>query len=46
MEVYQIMAYILDAIPYPIVFVDGDHRIRENPLKRSLKGARHWITFL
>ena len=28
MELNQIMAYILDAIPYPIVFVDCDHIIR------------------
>lgn len=28
MELNQIMAYILDAIPHPIVFVDCDHIIR------------------
>jgi DUF438 domain-containing protein len=28
MELNQIMGYILDAIPHPIVFVDCDHIIR------------------
>jgi DUF438 domain-containing protein len=28
MELNKLMAYILDAIPYPIVFVDCDHIIR------------------
>ncbi|MGC8493268.1 MAG: PAS domain-containing protein [Syntrophobacteraceae bacterium] len=28
MEREKMLAYILDALPYPIVFVDGDHTIR------------------